>query len=129
MEISGKKVVVVGGASGMGRATAELLAAGGADVAVLDREGSEGKAVAAGLPGGGGEFYPVDVTDFAGTEEVLGNAVKALGGLHVIVTTAGGGIAKRTLSKSGPHDLESFQSVIDLNLVGTFNISRLAAAH
>lgn len=129
MEISGKKVVVVGGASGMGRATAELLASRGASVAVLDREGSAGKEVAAGLQGGAGEFYPVDVTDFAGTEEVLGNAVKALGGLHVIVTTAGGGIAKRTLSKSGPHDLESFQSVIDLNLVGTFNISRLAAAH
>ncbi len=129
MEISGKKVVVVGGASGMGRATAELLASRGASVAVLDREGSEGKEVAAGLPGGAGAFYPVDVTDFAGTEEVLGNAVKALGGLHVIVTTAGGGIAKRTLSKSGPHDLESFQSVVDLNLVGTFNISRLAAAH
>lgn len=126
MEISGKKVVVVGGASGMGRATAELLAAGGADVAVLDREGSEGKEVAAGF---GGDFYPVDVTDFTGTEEVLNKAVEALGGLHVIVTTAGGGIAKRTLSKSGPHDLASFQSVIDLNLVGTFNISRLAAAH
>lgn len=129
MEISGKKVVVVGGASGMGRATAELLAARGASVAVLDREGSEGKEVAAGLQGGAGAFYPVDVTDFAGTEAVLKKAVDALGGLHVIVTTAGGGIAKRTLSKSGAHDLESFQSVVDLNLVGTFNISRLAAAY
>ncbi len=96
------------------------------DVAVLDREGSDGKSVAEGL---GGAFYPVDVTDFTGTEETLQTAVDKLGGLHVVVTTAGGGIAKRTLTKSGPHDLESFQSVIDLNLIATFNISRLAAAH
>lgn len=126
MEISGKKAVVIGGASGMGRASAEFLAARGAQVAILDREGSDGKAVADGV---GGKFYPVDVTDFTGTEETLQAAVDDLGGLHVIVTTAGGGIAKRTMTKSGPHDLESFQKTIDLNLVGTFNISRLAAAH
>lgn len=126
MEINGKKAVVVGGASGMGRASAELFAARGADVAILDRESSDGKAVAEGI---GAAFYPVDVTDFAGTEETLQSAVDKLGGLHVIVTTAGGGIAKRTLTKNGPHDLESFQSVIDLNLIATFNISRLAAAH
>jgi NAD(P)-dependent dehydrogenase (short-subunit alcohol dehydrogenase family) len=126
MEISGKKAVVIGGASGMGRASAEFLAARGAQVAILDREGSDGKAVADGV---GGKFYPVDVTDFTGTEETLQAAVDDLGGLHVIVTTAGGGIAKRTMTKSGPHDLESFQATIDLNLIGTFNISRLAAAH
>jgi NAD(P)-dependent dehydrogenase (short-subunit alcohol dehydrogenase family) len=126
MEISGKKAVVIGGASGMGRASAEYLAARGASVAILDREGSDGKAVADGV---GGKFYAVDVTDFAGTEATLQAAVDDLGGLHVTVTTAGGGIAKRTMTKSGPHDLESFQSTIDLNLVGTFNISRLAAAH
>ena len=126
MEINGKKVVVIGGASGMGRASAELLAELGADVAVLDREGSDGKEVAEGI---GGKFYPVDVTDFSGTEETLQAAVDELGGLHVIVTTAGGGIAKRTMTKTGPHDLESFQSVVDLNLIASFNISRLAAAH
>lgn len=126
MDINGKKVVVVGGASGMGRASAELLAAGGADVAVLDRQGSEGKQVAAGV---GGAFHPVDITDFDATEKTLAAAVAGLGGLHVIVTTAGGGIAKRTLSKSGPHDLESFRAVVDLNLIATFNINRLAAAH
>jgi NAD(P)-dependent dehydrogenase (short-subunit alcohol dehydrogenase family) len=126
MEINGKKVVVIGGASGMGRASAELLHERGADVVVLDREGSDGKTVAEGV---GGTFYAVDVTDFAGTEETLQTAVDKLGGLHVIITTAGGGIAKRTLTKTGPHDLESFQSVINLNLIATFNISRLAAAH
>ncbi len=129
MEISGKKVVVIGGASGMGRASAELLHQRGAQVAILDRESSDGNSVAAGLKKGGGRFYPVDVTDFAGTEQALQAAVDDLGGLHVTVTTAGGGIAKRTMTKSGPHDLESFQSVIDLNLIATFNISRLAAAH
>jgi NAD(P)-dependent dehydrogenase (short-subunit alcohol dehydrogenase family) len=126
MEINGKKVIVIGGASGMGRASAELLAQRGARVAILDREGSDGKDVAAGI---GATFYPVDVTDFAGTEETLQTAVDALGGLHVVLTTAGGGIARRTLSKEGPHDLESFRQVVDLNLVATFNISRLAAFH
>jgi NAD(P)-dependent dehydrogenase (short-subunit alcohol dehydrogenase family) len=126
MEISGKKVVVIGGASGMGRASAELLKEQGAQVAILDREGSDGKTVAEGV---GGNFYPVDVTDHANTEEQLGAAVGDLGGLHVVITTAGGGIAKRTMTKSGPHDLESFQSVVNLNLIASFNISRLAAAH
>lgn len=126
MEISGKKVVVVGGASGFGRASAELLASRGASVAILDREGSDGKEVADGV---GGQFFTVDVTDFAGTEAALQSAVDALGGLHVVLTTAGGGVAERTLSKNGPHSLETFRSTIDLNLIASFNISRLAAAH
>jgi NAD(P)-dependent dehydrogenase (short-subunit alcohol dehydrogenase family) len=126
MEIKGKKAIVFGGASGMGRATAELLAARGAEVAVLDRPQSAGAEVAAGF---GGSFHAVNVTDFAGTESVIAQAVDQLGGLHVTVTTAGGGIAKRTLGKEGPHDLESFQAVLNLNTVATFNISRLAAAH
>ncbi|KAA8946750.1 SDR family NAD(P)-dependent oxidoreductase, partial [Mycobacterium sp.] len=64
MQINGKKVIVVGGASGMGRASAELLAERGASVAILDREASDGKDVAASLTGGRGLFYPADVTDF-----------------------------------------------------------------
>jgi NAD(P)-dependent dehydrogenase (short-subunit alcohol dehydrogenase family) len=126
MEISGKKAIVVGGASGFGRATAELLAKRGASVAILDRPQSNGKEVASEI---GGTFHEVDVTDFDGTEEVLARAVDELGGLHVIVTTAGGGIGERTIKKDGPHSLESFRQSIDLNLVGTFNISRLAAFH
>ena len=126
MEIKGKKAVVFGGASGMGRATAELFAARGADVAVLDRPTSAGAEVAATF---GGSFHPVDVTDFEATEAALDAAVEALGGLHVSVTTAGGGSVRRTLGKDGPHDLETFRRVLDLNAVATFNISRLAAAH
>ena len=126
MQIQGKKAVVVGGASGMGRATAERLAAGGASVAILDRDSSDGREIAKAF---GGSFHPVDVTDFVGAEQSLANAVEDLGGLHITVTTAGGGIAKRTLSKSGPHDLESFRATLDLNLVATFNLNRLSAAH
>ena len=126
MEISGKKAIVVGGASGMGRASAELLAARGAAVAILDREGSDGGDVAAAI---GGHFFAVDVTDFTGTEFALQSAVDQLGGLHVSVTTAGGGIGKRTLSKDGPHGLDEFRAVVDLNLIATFNVSRLAAFH
>jgi NAD(P)-dependent dehydrogenase (short-subunit alcohol dehydrogenase family) len=126
VEIQGKKAIVVGGASGMGRATAEALAARGADVAVLDRPGSKGDEVVAGF---GGTFHECDVTDFEGTEQTLAAAVEGLGGLHIIVTTAGGGFAKRTLTRTGPHDLESFRQTLDLNTVATFNISRLAAFH
>lgn len=126
MEIKGKKAVVFGGASGMGRAGAELLAARGADVAVLDRPASAGAEVATAL---GGSFHPVDVTDFEATERALADAVDSLGGLHVSLTTAGGGTVKRTLGRNGPHDLDTFRRVLDLNAVATFNISRLAAAH
>jgi len=126
VEIAGKKVVIVGGASGFGRASAELLASRGAEVAILDREGSDGKTVAAGL---GGPFFAVDVTNFTETEDALKAAVGALGGLHVVLTTAGGAVAERTLGKNGPHSLDSFRSIIDLNLIASFNISRLAAAH
>ncbi|MDT5301684.1 MAG: hypothetical protein QOG79_4926 [Mycobacterium sp.] len=124
MEISGKKAIVVGGASGFGRATAESLVARGASVAILDRAQSDGKDVASAI---GASFHEVDVTDFTGTETVLQKAIDELGGLHVIVTTAGGGIAERTVKKDGPHSLDSFRATIDLNLIGSFNISRLAA--
>ncbi|MFD5810267.1 SDR family NAD(P)-dependent oxidoreductase [Rhodococcus aetherivorans] len=126
MNISGKKAVVVGGASGMGKATAEALAAQGAQVAILDREGSNGKEVATAI---GGTFHPADITDFTGVEETLAAAVTELGGLHIIVTTAGGGTAKKTLGRGGPHDLDTFRQVVDLNLIATFNLNRLAAAH
>jgi NAD(P)-dependent dehydrogenase (short-subunit alcohol dehydrogenase family) len=126
VQIAGKKAVVVGGASGMARASAEQLASKGAAVAILDREQSAGAEVAKSL---GGTFHPVDVTDFEGTEIALNEAVDALGGLHIAVNTAGGGIAKRTLTKEGPHPLADFQRTIDLNLVASFNLNRLQAHH
>src|ERR1700754_2779506 len=106
MEIEGKKAVIVGGASGVGKATAESLAKRGASVAVLDRPQSKGKEVADAI---GGTFHEVDVTDFAGTEKALQQAIAGLGGLHIIVTTAGGGAAERTVQKDGPPSLESLR--------------------
>jgi NAD(P)-dependent dehydrogenase (short-subunit alcohol dehydrogenase family) len=126
MEISGKKAVIVGGASGMARATAELLHDRGADVAILDLPTSAGAEVAEGLKG---SFHPVNVMDEVATEAALAAAVEALGGLHIAVNTAGGGTAARTLSKNGPHPLDEFRRVIELNLIATFNLNRLQAHH
>jgi NAD(P)-dependent dehydrogenase (short-subunit alcohol dehydrogenase family) len=126
VEIKGKKAVVVGGASGMARSSAEQLAAKGASVSILDLPSSAGDEVAKSL---GGSFFPVDVTDWEGAEQALAGAVEAMGGLHIAVNTAGGGIAKRTLTKEGPHPLQDFQKVIDLNLVATFNLNRLQASY
>jgi len=119
--------MIVGGASGMARATAELLVREGAQVAILDRPTSKGEEAAAAI-GGGTRFHPCDVTDFAGTEAAIARAVADLGGLHFGVNTAGGGIAKRTLSKDGPHPLDAFRAVVDLNLIASFNVARLQAA-
>jgi len=126
MKISGKTAMVVGGASGMARASAEMLVREGARVAILDRPTSKGEEVAAEI-GGGTRFYPCDVTDFAGTEAAITRAADDLGAVHFGVNTAGGGIAKRTLTKEGPHPLDQFRAVIDLNLVASFNVARLQA--
>jgi NAD(P)-dependent dehydrogenase (short-subunit alcohol dehydrogenase family) len=126
MEINGKKALVVGGASGMARATADDLVARGASVAIMDLPSSAGAEVAAEL---GGTFHPCDVTDHDGTELAVNEAVETLGGLHIAVNTAGGGIAMRTLTREGPHPLDQFQRVINLNLIATFNLNRLQAWH
>ncbi len=110
----------------MAKATAELLRAKGADIAILDLPTSAGAEVAEGL---GGTFHPVDILDEDQTESALADAVRALGGLHISVNTAGGGTIKRTLSKEGPHPLAEFRRTIELNLIGTFNLNRLQAAH
>jgi NAD(P)-dependent dehydrogenase (short-subunit alcohol dehydrogenase family) len=126
VEIKGKKAVVVGGASGMARAAAELFHQKGAAVAILDLPTSAGAAVAQELDG---SFHPVDITDEANVERALAEAAHALGGLHIAVNTAGGGTARRTLGKDGPHPLDEFRRIIELNLIGTFNLNRLQAFH
>jgi NAD(P)-dependent dehydrogenase (short-subunit alcohol dehydrogenase family) len=128
VKIKDSCAVVVGGASGMGRATAERLAELGARVAVLDLPTSRGAAVAQEL-GAGASFHPCNVTDADGVEQALAAAVQQLGALHIAVNTAGGGTSQRTLSKSGPHALDAFRSVIELNLIATFNLNRLQAWH
>ena len=126
MEIPGKKAVVVGGASGMARAAAELLQQKGASVAILDLPTSSGAEVAAEL---GGTFHPVNVMDDAAVEHALAAAVEQLGGLHIAVNTAGGGTAKRTLTREGPHPLDEFRRIVELNLIASFNLNRLQAFH
>jgi NAD(P)-dependent dehydrogenase (short-subunit alcohol dehydrogenase family) len=128
MEIKGKGAVVVGGASGMARATAEQLSARGARVAIMDLPSSAGDEVAAAI-GDGASFFACDVTDYDGVEVALAAAVETLGALHIAVNTAGGGIAKKTISKSGPHPLDDFRRVVELNLIATFNLNRLQAWH
>ena len=126
MEIKGKKAIICGGASGMAKATAQLLRQKGADIAILDLPKSAGAEVAKELDG---TFHEVDVMDESQTESALADAVSALGGLHIAVNTAGGGIGKRTLTKDGPHPLDDFRRCIELNLIGTFNLNRLQAWH
>ncbi len=125
MRVEGAVALITGGASGLGRATAERLAGLGARVVVLDLPGSDGKAVATGL---GGEFAPADVTDPESVEAAVRTAT-GLGPLRILVNCAGIGPPARVVGKDGsPAPLDGFAKVIQVNLIGTFNVTRLAAA-
>jgi NAD(P)-dependent dehydrogenase (short-subunit alcohol dehydrogenase family) len=125
MKLSGAVAVVTGGASGLGAATARRLVAGGAKVVVVDRDAGRGEELAREL---GQTFVTADVTDPAQVEAAFA-AAQALGPVRVAVSCAGVGWASRTLDKTGkPHDLDLFKTVIGINLIGTFNVLRLAAA-
>jgi len=128
MELSAVRAVVTGGASGLGRATAARLVAAGARVALLDRPASAGADVAKAL-GPAAAFVPADVTSADEVGGALDRAAAACGGLNVLVNCAGIGTAMKTLGKAGPARLEDFTRVIQVNLIGTFNCIRLAAAH
>jgi NAD(P)-dependent dehydrogenase (short-subunit alcohol dehydrogenase family) len=121
-------VVVTGGASGLGEATARALAAGGAKVALLDLNADRGNQVAKEI-GGGAFFAKTDVTSESEVGAAVDEAVERFGALHVNVNCAGIGSAGRTIGKDGaPFDLAYFRKTIDINLVGTFNVLRLCAA-
>jgi NAD(P)-dependent dehydrogenase (short-subunit alcohol dehydrogenase family) len=126
MDIKGKVALVSGGASGLGRAVVERLHAAGASVVILDREQSEGAKIASSL-GERAIFSASDVTSAELVKKSIDTAVQKFGGLHIAVNCAGVGTAARTLSKTGPMDLDLFRHVINVNLVGTFNVVRLAA--
>jgi 3-hydroxyacyl-CoA dehydrogenase / 3-hydroxy-2-methylbutyryl-CoA dehydrogenase len=128
MELSAVKAVITGGASGLGRATATRLAAAGARVALLDRPASAGADVAKSL-GPAAVFTPADVTNADDVAGALDRAVAACEGFNVLVNCAGIGTAMKTFGKAGPAKLEEFTRVIQVNLIGTFNCIRLAAAH
>lgn len=127
MDIHGAAALVTGGASGLGEATVRRLVAGGAACTIFDRDLSKGQALAAEL-GGEARFAGGDVT----SAEDVGDAVAMageVGPLRVVVSCAGIGWVSRVLARDGtPHDLETFKTVIAVNLVGTFNVLRLGAA-
>jgi len=123
MRIENTVALVTGGGSGLGRATAERLLAAGARVVIADLPGSPGAQVAAEL-GERASFVPTDVTDEAAVEAALDRA----DGVRTVVCCAGIATPGRILGRGGPLSLASFRSVIEVNLIGSFNVLRLAAA-
>jgi len=127
MQLAGSTFLISGGASGLGAATARAFAAAGARVLLADLNDAAGQALAGEL-GASARFVRTDVTDPSSTQAAVEAAVQAFGGLQGAVNCAGIGIAERTLGRDGPHPLERFARVIQVNLIGTFNVIRLAAA-
>src|SRR5260370_2066505 len=125
MDARGQAVLVAGGGSGLGGATALALAGAGARVAVLDVNDASASEIAAKI---GGIAIKCAVTDPAGAAAALGQAREKHGAARVLVNCAGVGAAKRILGRDGPMPLEDFDRVIRVNLVGSFNMMRLAAA-
>lgn len=126
MQVDGSVALVTGGASGLGKATAQALATAGATVVICDLPDSPARQVAAELDGKS-TFVPTDVTSEADVNTALDTAT-GLGPLRVVVNCAGIGNPGRILGKSGPLPLEEFSKVVNVNLIGTFNVTRLAAA-
>ena len=124
MQLDGIGALVAGGASGLGEATARELAARGARVTVADLNEERGAALADELGGG---FVSADVTDEEEVAAAISGAVEALGELRFVVNCAGIGWAERTVSKRGPAQLQPFETVVRVNLVGSFNVLRLGA--
>ena len=126
MDLQDKVAVVTGGASGLGRATTEAFLAKGAKVVIFDLNEEAGNGAAAEL-GDNCRFEKVNVADEASVQAAIANVLAGFGALHVAVNCAGIGSAMKTYGSKGPHSLEIFQKVISVNLVGTFNVTRLAA--
>ncbi len=122
MQIKHSVFLVTGGASGLGAATARMAAEGGAKVLIADVQ--DGEAYAKEI---GARYVKCDVSSEADGKAAVEAALKSFGGLHVLVNCAGIALAERTLGKEAPHDLARFARVINVNLVGTFNMIRLAA--
>ena len=126
MEIKGSAFVVTGGASGLGEGTVRMLAGAGASVVIADLQTDKGEALTKEL-GAAARFVKCDVTSEADGQAAVDAALKNFGGLQGLVNCAGIAIAERTVKKDGPHGLASFARVININLIGTFNMIRLAA--
>jgi NAD(P)-dependent dehydrogenase (short-subunit alcohol dehydrogenase family) len=127
MQIKGSTFIVTGGASGLGGGTARMLAGNGANVLIADLQVDKGEALAKEL-GKSARFVKCDVTSEADGQGVVDTALKSFGGLRGLVNCAGIAIGEKTIGKEGPHSLASFTKTISINLIGTFNMIRLAAA-
>ena len=125
MKLTGVAAIVTGGGSGLGRATAEALAAKGAKVTVFDLNPAAAEEAAKAI---GGLAVAGDVADEASASAALAKAAAAHGAARVLVNCAGIGVAKRVVGREGPQPLADFEKVIRVNLIGTFNMIRLAAA-
>ncbi|MBB1599559.1 3-hydroxyacyl-CoA dehydrogenase [Variovorax sp. UMC13] len=123
MQIEGKVFIVTGAASGLGEGTARMLAAQGAKVVVADMQADKGEAVAREI---GGVFVRCDVTQEADGQAAVAAALK-LGKLFGLVNCAGIAIGEKTVGKNGPHALAAFSKTVTINLIGSFNMIRLAA--
>jgi NAD(P)-dependent dehydrogenase (short-subunit alcohol dehydrogenase family) len=127
VRIKDRVFIVTGGGSGLGAATARMVAAGGGRVVIADVNRDAGETVAREL-GEAARFVRVDVTEEADGAAAVAEAGRAFGGLHGLANCAGIAIAEKVLGREGPHRLDAFARVIAVNLVGTFNMIRLAAA-
>jgi len=124
MKLSTTAAIITGGASGLGEATARHFAAQGAKVTILDRDAERGAKVAEEI---GGYFAQTDVTDETSVQAGVDLAVEKMGTITATVNCAGIAYGIKTVSRDGPHPLDSFQRTLDINLVGSFNVARLAA--
>lgn len=124
MNLKDARTIISGAASGLGAATAAAFRAAGAQVTILDRDAAQGGAHAAAI---GAAFAETDVTDEASASAAIGAAVAAMGGIDILVNCAGIATGERILGRDGPHRLDTFRRTIDINLVGSFNLMRLAA--
>ena len=127
MKMSDTCAVITGGASGLGEATARVFLEAGAKVALLDRDATRGPSVAADM-GANASFHETDVTSEESVAAALAGAKEAMGRITCLVNCAGIGTPGTTLGKEGPLALEKYAQVVDINLKGSFNVARLAAA-
>src|SRR5437763_2200369 len=126
MKIQGKGAIVTGGASGLGGPTVRMLAGAGARVVIADVNDQLGTKLAQEF-GESVTFVKTDITQEDQVQKLVEQAVRHTGGLHILVNAAGIGVAEKVLGKNGPHDLKKFARVIQVNLIGTFDVLRQAS--